>query len=248
LERILSNLRLICQRNVPTVSELLDVASGMMPERFCKSLSKAIMDIGREWASGAQFPGLKVIVPAQSENTETGMWFLLKTEWEDKSKRVIIKDKEQVNLNETNPEQSVENKINHLWKWNDEPETKQVKVNSNPWIWPPCEALLYGTATSAAKAAMIRIKESDSAIFEGSLCDGPDLKATIRSVIRGESRMHVKTTLIRKRKNIPDGKRPDPSVFIFAKDHFSESLNWSLLFAGFNVGDHVTDKARFEEG
>lgn len=61
------------------------------------------------------------------------------------------------------------------------------------WIWPPCEAMFYGTAYRIARETsyldLARLNER----FNGSLHAGIDIKATVRAFARGKDDIYVHT-------------------------------------------------------
>ncbi len=133
-----------------------------------------------------------------------------------------------------------------MWKWDDEPEHPRSSGSFFDWVWPPCEALLFGTAYEASKMAVTRSKEAITEVFEGSLYDGLDIRATIRSATAGERKIYVRRTSSAKKLFTPDGKKPEPTVFIFDSETSDNKAHWSLLIAGTNLRSYLKDKTEFD--
>jgi len=69
-EHLLSAMRLVQQRSVTSMADLVDTALRIMPEQFTKILLEQLMETGRPWASPAQFPELPLITQANPGKTE----------------------------------------------------------------------------------------------------------------------------------------------------------------------------------
>ena len=133
-----------------------------------------------------------------------------------------------------------------VWTWADDPYRKKKKSNYYVWVWPPCEALIFGTAYEASRIARTRSDEPSPAVFEGSLYNGLDIKATMRSVINGEKKIMIKKPSAEKKIFTPDGKHPEPTVFFSVKIHADQVSVWSLLIAGTNLYRNVKNRTRFD--
>jgi len=146
--------------------------------------------------------------------------------------------------------QSAHHLSSHLlryWHWSEEPEPRKTKGSCHCWIWPPCESVLFGSAYEAQKIAVTQINTFDSAVFEGSLYNGLDVKATMRSIISGERKIYIKKPISANKTFHPDGKNPEPTVFIFGDDTIDKLSYWSLLIGGTNLGSFIKNKDRYNE-
>ena len=74
------------------------------------------------------------------------------------------------------------------WQW----EASRPRAPANPcaygynFVWPPCENLFYASIYEAINLADGGAKECRTEPFAGTLYDGIDLKASLRSVISGK--------------------------------------------------------------
>ncbi len=252
-ERLLSSTRLIAHQGVPSMATLGAVAASIMSTDFSKILFAQLMDIGRPWATPAQFPGLPLI-----SNAPVGISVLKSPVIDQQCQLNEVEqggdDKGAVCKKKSDPftvHYRHGNRIGHdvfrHWEWDDEPKEKGGYTYTPAWMWPPCEALLYGTANEAAKMATAHTNETISAQFEGSLYEGLDTRASMRSVIRGENRIYIRKPSFSKTTIIPNGKSPDPTVFLFCSHEEGLQSSWSILVGGLNIGSFVKNKSRFEE-
>jgi hypothetical protein len=134
-----------------------------------------------------------------------------------------------------------------LWNWEDEPDVPRGTESCYDWVWPPCEALLFGAAYEASKMAVTRSNEPVSAVFEGSLYNGLDIKATIRSETAGEKKIYIRKPSSARKTYYPDGKKPEPTVFIFENAQTDIKSTWSLLIAGTNLRSYLKDKTEYDK-
>jgi hypothetical protein len=249
-ERLLDMMRLVSQLKVLTMAAMLEVANSIMADDFCGLLTSNLMDIGRPWASQDQFPDLPVMSPIPVEcinrnyATSDELFQLIEVQLDKEKQNLFISKRSSPFSVKYHQETGLKKESFRFWKWNDEPKEELWPSYSNTWVWPPCESLLFGTAYEASKIAVSESGETDSAIFEGSLYEGIDLKASVRSIIRGEKYIYIKKPSLAKKTFHPDGKKPEPTVFIF-EDNNDNLCEWSLLMGGSNMGNHVKNKERF---
>ena len=251
-ERLLANLSLVRQHHSPSMSDILDCSETMMPECFNGLLMSQLMNIDRPWASLKQFPDLPLIsvMPRDHEDpaniagidnfrlTDTrkrnsGSWEIPGYEEESFT----------IHFHNSNSSPAYSSRV---WNWSDDPFKKKRKSNYYVWVWPPCEALIFGTAYKASMIARTRSDDPSPAVFEGSLYNGLDIKATLRSVISGEKKIMIKKASAEKKIFTPDGKHPEPTVFIFSDDPSDLASAWSLLIAGTNLYRNVKNRSRFD--
>ncbi|MEI6890216.1 MAG: hypothetical protein WCL03_13165, partial [Bacteroidota bacterium] len=243
-EALLENVRLMLQRNVPHSAALFETSTAIMPPTYTSVLASVMMDIGREWASPKQFPNLPVICPAkqatadfcQMVETKPDRWNPDKSFAERSGPFSVM-----FTGNNDAPDQ-----LSKFWTWIDEPKEPASSSYFTSWVWPPCEALLYGTAHDAAKVAIARSNEPSPAAFEGTLYQGIDVKATMRSITQGENQIYIRKPSSSKKVFIPDGKSPDPTVFIFTSQDEGKDSHWSVLIGGNKIGEHIRNRKRFE--
>lgn len=248
-EHLLSAMRLVQQRSVTSMPDLVDTALRMMPERFTEILLAQLMETGRPWASPTQFPELPLITQTNSNQSELESveeLFQLKENSLNNGNLESYKLSREFGA-KFRPEQHLSRHLMRYWHWNDEPEPRKTKGSCHCWIWPPCESVLFGSAYEAQKMAVTHFNASYSVVFEGSLYNGLDVKATMRSIISGERKIYIKKPMSAKKSFNPDGKNPEPTVFIFGEDNLDKSSYWSLLIGGTNLGSYIKNKERYNE-
>jgi hypothetical protein len=69
----------------------------------------------------------------------------------------------------------------------------------------------------------------------------------MRSVITGENRIYIRKPFVTKKTVIPDGKSPEPTVFIFCSPHKGEDSSWTVLLGGYEIGNYIKNRSRFEQ-
>jgi hypothetical protein len=231
---------------------MLDSCQTMMPDGFSGLLMSQLMNIARPWASLKQFPELPLIslIPRDQEDQvyKAGIdHFHLTDPQKDKSGSGKIPGYEEESFTlEYHNSNSSPVYASRIWTWTDDPYKEKRKSNYYVWVWPPCEALIFGTAYEASRIARTRSDEPSPAVFEGSLFNGLDIKATMRSVINGEKKIMIKKPSAEKKVFTPDGKHPEPTVFIFNDDLADPGSLWSLLIAGTNLYRNVKNRARYD--
>ena len=250
-EKLVVNHQLTSQQFVPRASELLECSRTLMPDGFYDFLVDGLMDIDRPWASPKQFPELPMIgrKPEGSKEknkiTTVELYHLKESGKDNRNNQSRKKESGSFTVEYLNGF-PVPGYLLNMWKWDDEPDHPRSQGGFFDWVWPPCEALLFGTAYEASKMAVTRSKEAKPEVFEGSMFDGLDLRATIRSATAGERKIYVKKTSSTKKLYIPDGKKPEPTVFIFDSENSDNKADWSLLIAGANIRSYLKDKTEFD--
>jgi hypothetical protein len=244
-ERLLANVTMVHPGSSPSMTEMLTCSESMMHGDFTQLLADQLMDIGRPWASIEQFPELPIVyqVPEGSGNrtTPTELYKLVSkaNDNNDQGRRYKRSWSFNLNYSESDP---LPADLLDSWEWINEPKEHGHKAGSFCWVWPPCEALLYGTAYEASALASTTVKKNDSLPFEGSLHEGLDIKATMRSSITGEKKIYVKKTSLSRRTCQPDVTRPEPVVFIFDEYPSNVKPEWSLMLAALNFADLIKKK------
>jgi hypothetical protein len=252
-ERLLASIRMVHQHSAPSMSDLLGCAHSMMPFDFYNLLTCQLMDIGRPWANLKQFPELPLISYVSGElesgniTMDDNLFQLIGVRMNNPDQEVIFDNKSSSFSIKYHQLNQLSEHLTRLWQWEDEPKETLWSGGANVWIWPPCEALLFGSAYEAARITATRSNEPVSAVFEGSLYDGFDVKASIRSIIKGERKIYIKKPLASKKSFSPDVKKPEPTVFIFENDQIDIASTWTLLMGGTNLGNHIRNKKRYNE-
>jgi len=134
--------------------------------------------------------------------------------------------------------------------------TKNDRENRNQtagsaWIWPPCEALYFGTAYRLTREYSSLTEGYNSEPFNGSLHAGIDVKASLRSFARGKNEVYVR---FRQQQSEPGyNELQQPFVYLLQSPKSVRPqvrLDWKLLGAlsGFPTDLFVGDSnIRFQQ-
>ena len=251
-ERLIEVMRIFKQQSYITMSTLLEVAHSMMSENFIQILGNQLMEIGRRWASPNDFPELPLISNAPTEQSGKNLCFpenkyqLIEKQQNDQELISNYKKHSKPFLMTFYAANENDKQLLRFWRWPDESKEKSAKGSWNQWVWPPCEALLFGAAYEAAKIAVSESNEPESAVFEGSIYNGLDVKASVRSIINGERKIYIRKPSSSKKIFVPDGKKPEPTVFIF-ENSVEVNPHWTLLMGGTNMENHIKDKQKYDK-
>lgn len=261
----LLNLCLLSQHLVPNIAMALKAARSMTPAAFVGVLTNSLMEF--DWASPRHLPDLPVISPDPASKGSGG-WIesavLMTpragaTEAGDSRPRALSSlfhptppEEEQAGpLYQRSKPFPLANRQGttgagireYAWRWGEEPRlTSRDGVNYDcQFVWPPCENLFYATQYAAIQVTEERALEQRSEPCEGPLLNGIDLKATLRSAMRGKQRLYVKRSI---RPTISQVKgeplavsyRPQlelqPTVFLFSSPGEAVQGDWDVLLAG----------------
>lgn len=246
-EQFLFQFAAIRQRKILDFATMLSSAEVMMNDNFCRLLTQKIMEVHPEWASSIDYPDLPVLEPTANNQNDFQDGML--------NRRVrIIPGKQGKTAGETEFQTtiSISNEtdipdINKYWTWvQKKKDNTPERRYGNPWLWPPGESLIYGIAFKAAEIALLNQKRlKHSSAFDGSLEGGIDVKATIRSIIRGEQKIYVSKLVSGLEQTIIDGINPDPFVLIFPESSDISSGNWSFFTAGSELEKFVSNPELF---
>ncbi len=254
LEMFIQKICLINRESAPDFHTLLLCAKSLMPNRFAKILTDILMNIKTDWASMVQFPGLPVIVPSGSQ--DDSMWFRMHGMLVDVmsplpedffDRKHIYIHSETFLLNIPFSRKAGHGSSDPGWQWKDAPLMSNRHLSFNTWIWPPCEALLFGTAYQAGKMETDDENERKTLPFEGSMYDGFDVKATIRGMLRGDKKFQVKKTGRVRQIRAQENDRMATAVLLFSALPDPPDSGWYLLMAGSNIGDYVRNPSHFEK-
>ena len=244
----LANFSLLCQRQVPDLFMTLHAARAMVSAAFASRLGEVLILQALEWARPEQWPGLPYL-----EETQGG------------SDPFPATGAERLASLRRGDERSSPFHLNHISESQiRDPDCRQLPLLPEPgrersrgkrriqcrgtWLWPPCETVLYGSAYAAAEMADRNRREHSPEPFAGSLHDGVDAKATLRSIISGQRRVQVK---VRSASSTPSPStefNDEPAVFIFEAPETVRNGSWGTFIAA-TAGDirkSVRDKTRFD--
>jgi len=243
--RYLNNLSLLNQRIVPDLNCVLTAADITVSEIFAKKMVRKLTETSKiNWLKPNAMLGLPYLraVPLTTDES-----FLLKNchkaelIFSDKrfgpfffSERCNIQNENVINIDPFFDDHIPNLNNNYENQSNSNNNYSNSKSSSNPWIWPPCEALFYGTAYSIAEHALTKSKNAASEPFTGEMHEGIDMKATLRAAISNKFNFHVKVSARGKPQSIREALQ-EPFVYIFQKPEKNRSMegfNWQILIAG----------------
>lgn len=247
-EQYLFQLTALRQRKTPDLATMISSAEVMMNDHFCRLLTEKLMEVSPDWVSPKDYPDLPVIQPKRHK--------MINSFEQSSIKRVEMSPVKQGNSTGESefytslpiPENMDIPAVEKYWIWNwQKKKYKQELRFGNSWIWPPCESLIYGLAFKAAEISCKNTKMfNKSSVFDGSLEGGIDLKATIRSIIRGERKIYVSKLACSQEKDIIDGSNPDPFVLIFPESQDLSTGSWNFFTAGFEFEQFVKDQELYD--
>jgi hypothetical protein len=248
-EQYLFHLSAIKQQAIPDFSSMLASAEVMVDEKFCRLLTKNLMEVNPDWASTKDFPNLPMIEPVgeslhdsseKSHNRKVRITYCDGTNTSGETEFYTTIH----SLNESDgPE------ITKYWTWLQQKNERQPERRfGTQWLWPPGESLIYGLGFKAAEISYKnQMNYKFSSVFDGSLEGGIDVKATIRSITRGEHKVYVSKLTSRMEQSIIDGTNPDPFVIIFPEGDDVNSARWNFFTAGSALDQFVTDIELFRK-
>lgn len=183
-EQLLQNLCLIHQRQAPDLFTALRVAQGAMSKKFCRTFGETLMEF--RWTRPDEFPDLPILAPAPSVAGQP-----LKAEFIDREGR-----RSRWFYVHSLPERSgIATHVPIPWEWTIEPPLpvppERDGINAN---WVPFDTLMDALAFRAVRIARDQTYQARAELFEGSLLEGVDMKATLRSATRKEDRIFVRSS------------------------------------------------------
>jgi hypothetical protein len=234
-EGYLKNLCLMNLREVPDFFTTLSAAQEMMSRDFVKTLTRKCMDF--PWTSPDEHPGCPLLAP-DPDNDGTAEYAML----EDEN---MTEDERHFYIR-TIPGQDGEKTRAHIpYEWKDE-KIKVHKVWKHDFIlhtWIPWEYLI----TSQSLRAIDHVKRKGQVrrvqLFEGSLMDGIDIKATLRSHSRGKETVYVRTTVKEPFEHISETIGCFPVVWLL-NVNAREGREWIALYESCDwMKKHVRDRS-----
>lgn len=238
--QLLENLCAVTQRHPLHFASLLDLAETALSDNFRDILLDTFLRGDIRWTLPEDFPDLPVMVPAGIDSDGAGK----------QSAREAIIGVPEENRNDRNKtkyhfsdsfllnvpgDKYRSTLVSADWFMPEGYKTGQTETSFyNPWVWPPCEYLLHGTAYEAANMVKLNKINKRTEIFEGSLLEGVDIKATIRAGVKGDKNIYInsKRENIKEDRSITNGTSLDPTVFIFEEYSKMNDGHWELGAAG----------------
>jgi hypothetical protein len=240
----LENLLLLRLRNTIDFVSALEAAAAIISPQMACSLQRTIFhNAGIDWLredSMVGYPYLQALAIEQDER------FLVEhcskvrlAQGEDKGSPFLVDYASDDDLSSTRHALCLsagphdKSLVEKRETSSDEPGARGFGITSGPWIWPPCEALFFGTAYRLRREVHRQRRGHGSEPFGGSLQAGIDVKGTLRSFARGNSEIQVYVE--RGVREPTDKELQQPFVYVLQspQDHRSPSgLGWELLRAG----------------
>ena len=215
LKHYLLNLCAVKQLVVPDMMTTLKAAGAMMSLKFCEELSARLMNI--DWASPIDFPGLPVIGKSKKSNEGSAVVFKDSRGMQSRSFKMYVR--QGFSVDDTSDEIP--------WEWSEELKYRPGYGNKILRTLPACDYILTKLSIEVMNKSGKKFCENVSIPFEGCFHEGIDIKAYIRSCIRGEDRIYVKD--IRKNEKQTKSKMFNfvPMVFLFdIRD--SKTSRWDM--------------------
>jgi len=180
LKQYMLNLCIVNQLIGPDMRTSLKAAGSVMSASFCEALTAGLMDI--DWLSPTDYPDLPIIGKAQDSNGDFKGVFKNPDGRRTKPFRMHVR--QGFKRNDNFPVVS--------WEWKEEPRRNTYFFGGYIRTWPAWDHLLTGLSVEARKKTAKNDKQKITTPFDGSLYEGLDIKASMRSYIRGEDRIYVK--------------------------------------------------------
>jgi hypothetical protein len=234
-EAYLQNLRLLSHRPLPDLPLALRAAREMMSQDFVKTLSRTLMRF--PWALPDEHPECSVLAPSPDLGGafnlmrcgENGSWhrkhIYLQSEGGDSRHCVPVEIpwgwKRQRNFGQSNSEEG----LLHTWI---------------PW-----EYLISSMSLRAVQTALRKHEERRIEVFEGSILEGVDMKATLRAYAQGKERVFVRDTRKEKVKYVDRTGDGFPVIWILQPGKH-RGADWTALYEDCNwMRKYVQDRESF---
>lgn len=244
----LTNLCVVHQCLVPNLFMTLSAAQTMISPAFASRLGEILVLRALDWARPEQWPNLPYLREIRSRADQARS--------PNPGQQAALQDQAERSLPFYLAHLS--ESASHGTEWQlpplpefgtDHKSEKRKSPLGQSWVWPPCEALIFGTAYEAADIADRNSRERIPEAFAGSLHDGVDIKATLRAIIRGERRVQVKVRSAPVRTSLSGEEGDEPAVFIFEREQDVHGGRWDTFLASeqHQIRQLVRDPARFDK-
>jgi hypothetical protein len=240
-ERYLLNLCFLNLRAVPDFFTTLSSAQEMMSSEFVQAITRKFMDF--PWTSLDEHPGCSLLAPDSDDDGTYESVVLEDNEMPGGKSHFYIR---------TVPGQVMAHtqaKIPYEWK-NEKIRMRKVRKLWGDGIlhtWIPWEYLITSMSLRAINKVRRRGAVDRVEPFEGSLLDGIDVKATLRSHSRGKNKLYVRDTVKEPLNDISNTIEGFPVVWILTP-HTKEGNEWIALYEYCEwMKKHVRDRSMLDQ-
>ena len=241
----LNNLCLVQPCLVPNLFMALTTAEAMFSSAFANHLAEALVTLALPWAKPEDWPNLRYISNMPADTAGSGLSV--------PGQRGVLRGSNQRSQSfyldhVSKSEHAQELQLPLLDNENNSSRKNRRGSSACNWLWPPCESLMFGIAYEAANRSKRKQRSPSTEPFAGSLHNGVQVKATLRSFIRGQKQIQIKTDRPMSREAGAQA-RNEPTVFIFEPEISREGGRWDTFLAG-NSTDlrlHTRNRAYFDQ-
>jgi len=243
--QFLDNLCLVRQRPLPSVFDCMAAATAMVSKGYTTRLGKALMSRNIDWIDAGDEHGLPLLKasPPESEGRGlSGTGELVQVRGQGADGETFYIDGNGIGgcgELDTRPV----SRIDQLREKFESIRRNMRSLFGHSWAWHPRENLLYGTGYQAAEKVFAKTRRMLVEPFVGSLHEGLDIKATLRSFVRGDNRPQV-----RRKRNSNYSYRDalqEPTVFLFSMKPKDQSASWDLALAAADLSPYVDDLSKY---
>ena len=239
----LTNMCLVNQQSMPDLQTTLVAASTMVSPGFAGKLGKSLIvdDTDVVWSKPEDYPELPYLHALPLAQEEFNL-----SEYCQKAE-LIHANKRSVPFFVAGRSSDGRPRPPIQLDWIEPPpvdeEDEDGGRSHNPWIWPPCENLFYGTAFQAAEIALTNTTRGNAEPFSGSFYNGIDIRATIRASARGDDRIYVRVGKLSPPQSVHDAQT-EPFVYIFDRmDAMCYTRrDWEIAVAGEGLDRFIRPK------
>ena len=235
-EAYLRNLCIIKHRLVPDLFMTIRAAQQTMSRDFARALSKTLMHF--PWASPDEYPDCSVLAPCTDHGDRSICTVFSNSGLKDK-KYICIQP-----IHESSND-TITLEIPYEWE-----KTKRLrralKDHGILHTWIPWDYLISALSLRGISHARKMHYERRSQVFEGSILEGIDIKATLRGYSRGKEEVYVRDTLKKKSRYLSHPGDGFPVVWIL-KPGEHRGAEWTALYEDCDwMAKYIEDLNRFE--
>jgi hypothetical protein len=231
----LDNLCLLSHRSVPNIFLAIKAARETMNREFVKDLSKALMELS--WTTPETFKEYPLIAPEANMSSQSLRAKLVK-------RGIQLEAEFYLQMPETYNENPMIQEIPFEWEKEEIHIFREVTCRHS---WLPWDYLISSMSFRALCAAKRRQLIRTVEPFSGSLLEGIEVKATLRSYSRGNETVFVKNHMKGRDSVISRIDEGFPVVWILEPGSHPDA-QWTYLHHDcVSMKKHIRNKARFDK-